>query len=93
MGLRLFFALLAQNCVHCIALSLSLSAFMRARGVHSKVKNFWRRFDRKSTILADGTEAHKIVLMCVDAVESKYQLLNKCNLLFDLVIYQQQHLH
>jgi hypothetical protein len=24
-----------------------------------------------------GTEAHKIALMCVDAVESKYQLLNK----------------
>ena len=26
--------------------------------------------------------------MCVDAVESKYQLLNKCKLLFDLVIHQ-----
>jgi hypothetical protein len=42
---------------------------------------------------ADDTEAHKTTLMCVDAVESKYQLLNKCKLLFDLVVHQQQHLH
>ena len=42
---------------------------------------------------ADGTEAHKTALMCVDAVESKYQLFNKCKLLFDLVVHQQQHLH
>jgi hypothetical protein len=42
---------------------------------------------------ADGTEAHKTTLMCVDVVESKYQLLNKCKLLFDLVVHQQQHLH
>jgi hypothetical protein len=31
--------------------------------------------------------------MCVDAVESKYQTLNKCKLLFDLLVLQQQHLH
>ena len=42
---------------------------------------------------ADGTEAHKIALMCVDVIESKYQLLNKCKLLFDLVVRQQHHLH
>ena len=43
--------------------------------------------------MGDGTEAHKTVLMCVDAVKSKYQLLYKCKLLFDLVVHQQQHLH
>ena len=42
---------------------------------------------------ADGTETHKITFMCVDAVESKYQLLNKCKLVFDLIIHHQQHLH
>ena len=42
---------------------------------------------------ADGTEVHKTTLMCVDAVESKYQLLNKYKLLFDLVVHQEQHLH
>ena len=31
--------------------------------------------------------------MCVDTVESKYQFLNKCKLLFNLVVHQQQHLH
>jgi hypothetical protein len=31
--------------------------------------------------------------MCVDDVKSKYQLLNKCKLLFDLVAHQQQHSH
>jgi len=41
----------------------------------------------------DGTKVHKIALMCVDAIESKYQLLNKCKVLFDLVIHQQQHPH
>ena len=41
----------------------------------------------------DGTKAHKAVLMCVDTVESKYQLLNKCKLLFDLVVHHEQHLH
>ena len=43
-------------------------------------------------IWADGTKAHKIVLMCIDAIKSKYQLSNKCKLLFDLVVHQQQHL-
>jgi hypothetical protein len=41
----------------------------------------------------DGTEAHKTALMCVDAVKSNYQLLNKCKLLSNLVVHQQQHLH
>ena len=40
-----------------------------------------------------GTKAHETALLCVNAVESKYQLLNKCELLFDLVVRQQQHLH
>ena len=31
--------------------------------------------------------------MCVDAIESKDQLVNMCKLLFDLVVHQQQHLH
>jgi hypothetical protein len=31
--------------------------------------------------------------MCVDAVKSKYQVLNNCKMLFDLVVHQQQHLH
>ena len=31
--------------------------------------------------------------MCVNAIESKYQLLNECELLFDLIVHQQQHLH
>ena len=35
----------------------------------------------------------KLTLMCIDTVESKYQLLDKCKLLFDLVVHQQQHLH
>ena len=42
---------------------------------------------------ADGTEAHKTALMCIDVVESKYQLSNKCELLVNLVAHQQQHLH
>jgi hypothetical protein len=86
-GLRLFYALLARNCVHCIA----FTAFRRARGVHSKVKDFWRQFHQEPAILGDGTEAHKTALMCVNAVESKYQMLNKCKLLFDLVVQWQQH--
>jgi hypothetical protein len=71
--------------------SFSLSAFRRARGVHSKVANFGANFIGSPPFWTDGTEAHKIPLMCVDAVESKYQLMNKCKLLFDLVVYQQQH--
>ena len=42
---------------------------------------------------ADGTEAHKTALMCVDTVEFKYQILNKCKLLFKLVVHKQQCLH
>ena len=42
---------------------------------------------------ADGTKAHKTALMCVDAVESKYQSLNKFKLLFDSIVHHQQHLH
>jgi len=40
-GLRSFFTFLAQTCVHCIALT---KRFWRARGVHSKVKNFGGQF-------------------------------------------------
>ena len=42
---------------------------------------------------ADDTEAYKNALMCVDAIESKYQLINKCEVLFDLVVHQEQHSH
>ena len=42
---------------------------------------------------ADGSEAHKTALMCIDVVESKYQMLNNYKLLYDLVVHQQQHLH
>ena len=58
-----------------------------------KSKTFGANFIGSTPFWADGTEAHKIALMCVDAVESKYQLLEKCKLLFDLVVHQQQHLH
>ena len=67
---------------------LSLNAFQRARGVHSKVKKFGANFTRSLLFWADGTEAHKTTLMCVNAIESKYQMLNKCKLLYDLVVHQ-----
>ena len=40
---------------------------------------------------ADGTKVHKTALMCVDTVESNYEMLNKCKQLLDLVVQQQQH--
>jgi hypothetical protein len=49
-----------------------------------KSKTFGANFTRSLPFWIDGTEAHKTALMCVDAVESKYQLSNKCKLLFDL---------
>jgi hypothetical protein len=58
-----------------------------------KAEAFGANFTGSLPFWTDGTETHKAVLMCVNAVESKYQLLNKCKLLFDLVIHQQQHLH
>jgi hypothetical protein len=36
-----------------------------------------------------STPFYKTTLMCVNAVESKYQLLNKCKLYFNLVVHQQ----
>jgi hypothetical protein len=57
------------------------------------LKTFDTKFTESPPFWADGIEVHKIVSMCVDAVESKYQLLNKCKLLFDLVVHHQQHLH
>ena len=58
-----------------------------------KSKTFDANFIGSPSFWADATEAHKIALMCIDVVESKYQLLNKFKLLFDLVVHQQQHLH
>jgi hypothetical protein len=58
-----------------------------------KLKTFDTNFTRSPPFWADGTEAHKTALMCVNAVKSKYQLFNKCKLLFDLVVHQQQHLY
>ena len=52
-----------------------------------KPKTFGANLNRSWPFWADGTKAHKTALMCVDAVESKYQLLNKCKLLFDLVLH------
>ena len=56
-----------------------------------KSKKIGANFTGSPPIWADGTEAHKTAFMCVDAVESMYQLLNKCRLLFDLVVHQKQH--
>jgi hypothetical protein len=50
-------------------------------------------FTGSPPIWADGTEAHKTALMCINTIEFNYQLLNKCKPLFDLVVHQQQHLH
>jgi hypothetical protein len=58
-----------------------------------KPKTFDVNFTGSLPFWADGTEAHKTALMCVNVVESKYQLLNECQLLFDLVVHQQQHIH
>ena len=58
-----------------------------------KLKTFDANFTGSPPFWANGTKAHKTTLMCVDAVESKYQLLNKCKMLFDLVVHRQQHLH
>jgi hypothetical protein len=49
-----------------------------------KLKTFGANFTGSLPFWADGTKAHKIALMCVDVVKSKYQLLNKCKLLFRL---------
>ena len=58
-----------------------------------KLKTFDANFIESPLFWVDGTKMHKTVLMRVDAIESKYQLLNKCKLLFDLVVHEQQHLH
>ena len=58
-----------------------------------KLKTIGANFIGSPPFWADGTKVLKTVLMCVDVVESKDQLLNKCKLLFDLVVHQQQHLH
>jgi hypothetical protein len=58
-----------------------------------KSKTFAANFPGSPPFWADGTKAHKTALMCVDAIEFKYQLLNKFRLLFDLIVPQQQHLH
>jgi hypothetical protein len=71
--------------------ALSMSAFRRVGGVHSKVENFWQRFHWKFGRRAP--KGIKTSLMCVGAVKSKYQSLNEFELLFDLIVHQQQHLH
>ena len=53
-----------------------------------KSKTFGANFTESPSFWADGTEAHNTTSMCVDTVESKYQLLNKYKLLFDLVVHQ-----
>ena len=56
-----------------------------------KSKTFGASFIGSPPFRADGTEVHKTKLMYVGVVEFKYPLLNKCKLLFDLVVHQQQH--
>ena len=58
-----------------------------------KSKTFDANFTGSPSFWTDDDEAHKTALMCVDAIEPKYELLNKCELLFDSVVHQQQHLH
>jgi hypothetical protein len=58
-----------------------------------KLKTFDANFTGSPPFRADGTEAYKTTLMCVNSIKSKYQLLNKCKLLFDFVVHQRQHLH
>ena len=53
---------------------------------------FGANFTGSLPIWADGIEAHKTALICINIIESKYQWLNKCKLLFDLVVHQQQNL-
>jgi hypothetical protein len=56
-----------------------------------KSTTFGANFIGSLAFWADGTEVHKTALMCVDAVKSKYHLLNKCKLLiFDLVVHKEQ---
>jgi hypothetical protein len=54
-----------------------------------KLKTFGANFIGSPPCWADGTKTHITALMCVDAIESKYQLLNEYKLLFDLVVHQQ----
>jgi len=58
-----------------------------------KLKSFGANFSGSLPFWVDGTKTHKTTLMCVDDAKFKYQLLNKCKLLFDSVIHQQQHLN
>jgi hypothetical protein len=58
-----------------------------------KSKTFGANCTASPPFWADGTEEHKTALICIDTVESKYRLLNKCKVLFDLVVHQQQHLY
>ena len=58
-----------------------------------KLESFGANFTGSPPFWADGTEVHETTLMCINAVESKYQMLNKCRLLYDLVVHQQQQLH
>ena len=53
-----------------------------------KSKKIGANFMGNLSFSVDGTKVHKTMLMCVNAVEFRYQLLNKCKLLFDLVVYQ-----
>jgi hypothetical protein len=58
-GLRLFFAFLARNCVRCIALT---KAFSSELGVSiENQKNFDANFIGSPSFWADGTEAHLLM--------------------------------
>jgi hypothetical protein len=92
MGLRSFFALWAQNRVHCVRSShLALSGKVGVFIVKSKT--FGANFTGSPQFGRMAQKRIKTVLMCVDAIEFKYRLLNEWELLFDSVVHQQQHLH
>ena len=75
--------------------STKLSALHSSHYAHSgelevpivKSTKFGANFTESLSFWTDGTKAHKTMLMCINADESKYQLLNKCKLFFDLVVH------
>ena len=52
-----------------------------------KLETFGANFTGSPPFWVDGIESHETALMCIDAIEFKYQLLNKYKLLSDLVVH------
>jgi hypothetical protein len=75
-GLKVMFRTFSTKL--CVLHSSHL-AFSGELGVSIGVsKSFGVNFSRSPPFWVDDAEAHKTALICVDAVESKYQLLNNC---------------